>query len=115
MTIKLKPNESGIEYSPPSGIGFGFDAYHLPLSHQPDGFQLLIDSESSKHFINPKLICKVESRMLDYVEINSPMEIRAADDNNTLYGIARGILLVLGRDTQNVCRNVKLPMVLVAG
>ena len=51
--------------------------------------------------------------MLDYIEINPPMEIRAAD--NTLYGTAQGILPVLGRDTQNVCRNVKLPMVLVAG
>ena len=114
MTIKLKPNESEIEHSPPSGIGFDSDAYHLPRSHQPDGFHLLIGSESSKHFIDPKLICWVEGRMLDYIEINPPMEIRAADDN-TLYGIVQGILLVLERDTQNVCRNVKLPMVLVAG
>ena len=68
------------------------------------------DSESSKHFVDLKLVHRVDSRMQGYVEINPPMEI-----HNTLFGTAQGILLVVVRDTQDVCRTVKLPIVLVPG
>ena len=40
------------------------------------------------------------------------MEIKAAG-HNTLFGIAQGTLLVVVHDTQDVCRTVKLPIVLV--
>ena len=42
------------------------------------------------------------------------MEIKAAG-HNTLLGTAQGILLVVVRDTQDVCRTVKLSIVLVPG
>ena len=44
--IAKKSNESKVEYSPPPGIGFSFACCHLPLSHQADGFQMLVDSGS---------------------------------------------------------------------
>ena len=42
------------------------------------------------------------------------MEIKAAG-HNTLFGTAQGNLLVVVRDTQDVCRTVKLSIVLVPG
>ena len=71
---------------------------------------MLVDSESSKHFVDPKLIPSVESRMQDYTEINPPMEVKAAS-HTTLFGTVQGILLVVVRDVQDVCRTVKLPIV----
>ena len=75
---------------------------------------MLIDFGSSKHFVDPKLINRAESRMQDYIEINPPMEIKAAG-HSTLFGTAQGTLLVVVRDTQYVCRTVKLPIVIVPG
>ena len=75
---------------------------------------MLVDSGSSKHFVDPKLIRGVASRMQDYTEINPPMEVKAAS-RNTLFGTTKGILLVVVRDTQDVCRTVKLPTVFVPG
>ena len=112
--VATKSNESKVEYSPPPGIGFSFACCHPPLSYQSDGFQMLVDSGSSKHFVDPKLVHRVESGMQDYTQISPPMEIKAAG-HNTLFGIAQGTLLVVVRDTQNVCRAVKLPIVLVPG
>ena len=113
--VAKKPNEeSEVEYSPPPGIGFSFACCHPPLSHQTDDFQLLVDSGSSKHFVDPKLVHRVESRMQDYTRISPPMEIKVAGDN-TLLGIAQGTLLVVVRDTQDICGTVKLPIVLVPG
>ena len=74
----------------------------------------LIDSGSSKHFVDPELVHRVESRMQNYTKISPPMEIKAAG-HNTLLGIAQGTLLVVVRDTQDICRTVKLPIVLVPG
>ena len=42
------------------------------------------------------------------------MEIKAAG-HNTLFGIAQGTLLVAACDTQDICRTVKLAIVLVPG
>ena len=75
---------------------------------------MLVDSGSFKRFVDPKLIRRVESRMQDYTEINPPVEIKAAD-HNTLFGTAQGILLVVVRDAQDVCRSVELPIDLVPG
>ena len=47
----------------PPGIGFSFAMCHPPLSQEADGFQLLVDSGSSKHVIDP------ESRMQEYTRI----------------------------------------------
>ncbi|CAN0450114.1 unnamed protein product, partial [Ascophyllum nodosum] len=97
------------------GIGFSFACCHPPLSHRADGFQMLVDSWSSKHFVDPKLVHRVETRMQDYTKISPPMEIKAAG-HNTLLGIAQGtLLLVVVRDTQDICRTVTLPIVLVPG
>ena len=52
--------------------------------------------------------------MQDYTQISPPMEIKAAG-HNTLFGIAQGTLLVVVRDTQDVCRTVQLPIVFVPG
>ena len=71
-----------------------------------------MDLRSFKYFIEPKSIRGVESRILDYTEIIPPMEIKAVGDN-TLFGTAKGILLVLAGDSQDVCRTGKLPIVLV--
>ena len=75
---------------------------------------MLVDSGSSKHFVDPKLVHKVETRMQDYTKISPPMEIKAAG-HNTLLGMTQGTLLVVVRDTQDICRTVKLPIVLVPG
>ena len=107
-------NESKVEYSPPPGIGFSFACCHPPLSHEADGFQMLVDFGSSKHFVDQKLIHRIESRMQDYTQINPPMEIKAAG-HNTLFGTTQGTLLVVVRDTQDVCRTVQLPIILVPG
>ena len=48
----------------PPGIGFDFSMCHPPLSQKADGFQLLVDAGSSKHFIDPELIRGVESTMM---------------------------------------------------
>ena len=53
---KKSYEESEVECSPPPGIEFSFACCHPPLSHQTDGFQMLIDSGSSKHFVDPKLV-----------------------------------------------------------
>ena len=111
---KKSNEESEVEYSPPPGIGFSFVCCHPSLSHQADSFQMLVDSGSSKHFVDPKLVHRVESRMQDYTQISPPMEIKAAG-HNTLFGIAQGTLLVVVRDTQDICRTVKLRIVLVPG
>ena len=111
---KKSNEESEVEYSPPPGIGFSFACCHPPLSHQTDDFQMLVDSGSSKHFVDPKLVHRVESRMQDYTQISPPMKIKAAG-HNTLLGIAQGTLLVVVRDTQDICRTVKLPIVRVPG
>ena len=42
------------------------------------------------------------------------MEIKAAG-HNTLFGTAQGILLVVVRDTQDLCRTVKLPILFMPG
>ena len=75
---------------------------------------MLVDSGSSKHFVDAKLIHRVESRMQGYTKICPPMEIKAAG-HNTLFGIAQGTILVVVRDTQDICRTVNLPIVLVPG
>ena len=111
---KKSNGESKVEYSPPPGIGFSFACCHPPLSHRADGFQMLVDSGSAKHFVDPKLVHRVETRMQDYTKISPPMEIEAAG-HNTLLGIAQGTLLVVVRDTHDICRTVKLPIVLVPG
>ena len=56
----------------------------------------------------------VGSRMLEYTEINPLMEIKAAG-HNTLFGTSQGIQLVLVRETQAVCRTIKLPIALLPG
>ena len=52
--------------------------------------------------------------MQGYTKICPPMEIEAAG-HNTLFGIAQGTILVVVRDTQDICRTVNLPIVLVPG
>ena len=111
---KKSNEESEFKCSPPPGVGLSFTCCHPPLSHQTDGFQMLVDSGSSKYFVDPKLIHRVESRMQVYTPIDPPMETKAAG-HNTLFGIAQGTLLVVVRDTQDICRTVKLPIVLVPG
>ena len=61
--------KSEVDYSPPPGIGFSFACCHPPLSDEADGFQMLVYSGSSNHFVDLKLIRGVESRMLSYTEI----------------------------------------------
>ena len=65
--IGKKSIESKVEYSPPPGIGFSFACCHPPLSHhnQVDDSQMLVDSGSSKIFVDPKLSVglKVECRI----------------------------------------------------
>ena len=68
----------------------------------------------SKYFIDPELIRRVGSRMLEYTKVGPPMEKRAAEDS-MLHGIAKGILLVIRRGTDDLLRKVKLPIVLVPG
>ena len=85
-----------------------------PLSQEAEGFQLLVDSGSSKRFIDPEVIRGIASRMLEYTKIEPPMEITAAG-NNVLRGTAQCILLVVVRGTDGALRTVKLFILLVPG
>ena len=98
----------------PAGIGFGLSMYHPPISQEADGFQLLVESRSSKHFIGPELIRGVEMKMLKYTRIEPPTKIRVAGDN-VLRGTEQGMLLVLVRGTDDILKTVILPIVLVPG
>ena len=112
--VENKCTEIVDEPNTSSGMGFSFAMCHSPLSYEADGSQLLVDSGSSKHFIDPELIRGVESRMLEYTRIESPMERTVAGDN-VLRGSVQGIFLVVVRGTDDVLRIVKLPIVLVPG
>ena len=83
------------------------------ISKQADGFKLLVDSGSSKHFIDPDLTRGLESRMLECPRIEPPIE--RATGENVLRGTAQGILLVVARSSNDVLKTVKLPIVLVPG
>ena len=112
---ETKYNKSKDEtHSPPDGVGFSFEACHLPLSLQADCFQRLVDSGSSiKHFfIDPELIHGVEKKMQHYTKIKPSMEIKSCW-YDILYGTAQSTLLVLVRDTDDVCQQLKLPLILV--
>ena len=88
--IEVESKRTGIDDEPnntPPGIGFSFAVCYPPLFQETGGFQLLVDSGSSKHFIDSESICGVESRMLEYTRIYPPMEITVAE-NNALSGTA---------------------------
>ena len=87
--VESKSTEDDEPSNTPPGIEFSFAMCYLPLSQAADGFQLLVDSGSSKHFIDPKLVRGVESRMQECTRIKPPMEITAAG-NNVLRGTAQG-------------------------
>ena len=112
--VGRKSTEDDEPNNTPPGVGFSFAMCHPPLSQEADGFQLLVDSGSSKHFIDPELIRGIESRMLEYAKLEPPMEITAAG-NNVLRGTAQCILLVVVRGTDGALRAVKLSIVLVPG
>ena len=65
-------------YFPPLRIGFTFAMCHLLLTQRADDYQLLVDSDSSKHFMDPAFIRGEELRMLEYTKIEPPMEMKAA-------------------------------------
>ena len=95
--------------SPPPGRGFIFAMCRPLLPQEADGFQLMVYSGSSQHFIDSELVRGIESRMFEYTKIEPPIEIRAARDN-VLRGTAQSILLARGTD--DVLKTVKLPIVL---
>ena len=103
--VTHKCTEIGDESNTPPDIGFSFTMCHLPLSQEADGFQLLVTSGSSKHFVGPELIRGIESRMLTYTRTDSPMKIRAVG-NNVLRGTVQSILLVVVSSTDNVLETV---------
>ena len=63
--VESKSTEDDQPNNTPPGIGFSFTMCHPPLSQEANGFQLLVDSGSSKHFIDPELIRGIESTMLE--------------------------------------------------
>ena len=72
-----------------------------------------MDSCLSKHFIGPKLIRGVESRMPEYTRIEPPTETRAAGDN---VAVPHRVLLFVGEHgTDDVLRTVKSLIVRVPG
>ena len=110
--VETKTTEDDEPNNTPPGIGFSFVMCHPTLSQEADGFQILVDSGSSKHFIDPELIPGVESRMQDYTRIKPPIVITTAG-NNVLRGTAQGILLVVVRGTDDDLRTIKLPIVVL--
>ena len=112
--IEKKGTEIVDETNTPPGIGFSFAMCDLSLSRETDGFQLLVDSGSSKHFIDLEFIRRVEPRMLQHTRIEPLIETRAAG-NNVLHGTVQGIVLVVVLGTNDVLRTVKLPIMLVPG
>ena len=112
--VETKSTEDDKPNNTPPVIRFQFCDVSPPLSQEADGFQLLIDSGPSNHFIGLDLIRGVESRMLKYTMMKTPMGITAAR-NNVLRGTAQGILLVVVHGTYDALRTVKLLVVLVPG
>ena len=112
--VESKTTEDDEQNNTPPGIGFSLAMCHAPLSQEADGFQLLVDSGLSKHFIDPELIPGVESRMQEYTRIEPPMKITAAG-NNVLRDTAQCILLIVVRGTDDALRTVKKPTVSVPG
>ena len=111
--VESKSTETDDEQNnTPAGIGFSFAMCHPPLFQEADGFQLLVDSGSSKPCIDSHLIRGVESGILEYSRIEPPMEITAAW-NNVLRCTAQGILLFVICGTDDALRTVKLLVVLV--
>ena len=110
--VETKTTEDDEPNNTPPGIGFSFAMCHPTLSQEADGFQILVDPGSSKHFIDPELIPGVESRMQDYTRIKPPIVITTAG-NNVLRGTAQGILLVVERGTDYDLRTIKLPIVVL--
>ena len=92
--VESKSTEDDEPNNTPPGIGFDFAMSHPPLSQEAAGFQLLVDSGSSKYFIDPELIRGVESTMQEFTRIEPPTEMAAAE-NNVLRGTAQSILLVV--------------------
>ena len=66
--VESKTTEDDKPNNKPPGVGFSFAMCHPSLSQEADGFQLLVDSGSSKHFIDPELIHGVKSIMQDYTK-----------------------------------------------
>ena len=64
--------------------------------------------------MDPALIRRGGSRMLEYTKIEPLTEITAGG-NNVLRGAAQGILLVVVRGTYDVLRTVNLSIVLLPG
>ena len=112
--VEIKTTEDDKPNNAPPGIGFSFAMCHPPLSQEADGFQLLVDSGSSKHFIDPELIHGVKSRMQEFTRLEPLMNITTAG-NNVLRGTTQGMLLVVVRGTDDALRTVKLPITLVPG
>ena len=54
--VERKSTEDDEPNKTPPGIGYSFAICLLPLSQEADGFQLLVESGSPKHFIDPELI-----------------------------------------------------------
>ena len=91
------------------GVGFSSAMCYPPLLQEADGFQLLVDSGSSKHFIDPEFIRGVGLKSLEHTKTEPPMEITAVW-NNVLRGTVQGIFLVVVHGIDEVLRTVKLRM-----
>ena len=70
--VESKSTEDDEPNNTPPGIGFRFAMGHPPLSQEADGFQLLVDLGSSKHFVDPELIRGVESRIQEFTKTEPP-------------------------------------------
>ena len=79
--IEDEPNNT------PPVIGFSFAICHPHLSQKADCFQFLVDLGSSKYFIDPELVRRGKSRILEYTRIEPLTDITAAG-NNVLRGAA---------------------------
>ena len=76
---------------------------------------MLVDSGSSKHFVDPKLVHRMESRMQDYTQISPPINGNQSCGSQHSVWHSTGYSMVVVRDTHDFCRTVKLPIVLVPG
>ena len=113
--VETKYTKIDDKSNPPPGIGCLFTICHLPLSQQAGSFQLLVDSGSSKHFVDPDLIHGLELRMLEYTRIGPLMEIRAAGDKCYAAPQRLYILLLAVHGTDDALRIFKVPTVLTPG
>ena len=91
----------------PEGIGYSFIAAPpTGITAKPINFSMTADSGVSSHFIDNQLLHGIEQKMLNYVNLDTPVTINVAC-NHRVSGIGKGVLIGIVVDHLGSKRSVK--------